>query len=274
MNPRSIDLDKLNTVTKYPSIETFHTIGDRGRLKEELRQPLPPDDRKLYATEKVDGANCRIVVFPSPDGGEPTFIIGSREEFLTARGDLIFNRVLGIVEAARPWAEGIVRSTTLRLSTVMVYFVEVYGGELPEARRYTGNKASGVRLFDVMAFEPGELAQLLHSNSIEQLAAHRDHGGPKFLDFTTVERLAESFQLPLVPHFELASRPPQDVRGTYEWLREILPGPTKVALDGTPGKPEGLVLRTVDRKFICKVRFEDYERTLRPNKLPVRVTYD
>ena len=32
---RAVDLDKLNSLTKYPSIPTYHKIGDKGILQEE-----------------------------------------------------------------------------------------------------------------------------------------------------------------------------------------------------------------------------------------------
>ncbi|MFI7515873.1 hypothetical protein ACIBVK_20520 [Micromonospora echinofusca] len=51
-------------------------------------------------TEKVDGTNARIVGLP---GG--AYLIGSREELLYARGDLIGNPALGIVDALRDVAE-------------------------------------------------------------------------------------------------------------------------------------------------------------------------
>jgi hypothetical protein len=39
---------------------------------------------------------------------------------------------------------------------------------------------------------------------------------------------------------------------------------TTAAAQGVePGKAEGVILRSPDRKFIVKVRHEDYERTLR-----------
>lgn len=53
-------------------------------------------------TEKVDGTNSRIIVLP--DG---SYLIGSREELLYARGDLIGNPALGIVDALRDVAENL-----------------------------------------------------------------------------------------------------------------------------------------------------------------------
>ena len=273
LHPRSIDLAKLNSATKYPSIDTYHDIGDRGRLTEKLRTPVPPDVQ-LFATEKVDGANCRIVAFFGDD--RPTYLIGSREDWFTARGDLIANPDQGIVEAALPWAETIMKAEFQKLVRihdggpyVIVFAGEAYGGSLlPEAKRYTATKASGFRLFDAMLFSVDELRETL-SYSVEQLAGWRGRGGQKFLNLEALDRLAATHDVPLVPRFQV-SAPPTNVKDTYDWLQKVLPGPTQVAIDGQPGRPEGVVLRNADRSFICKIRFEDYERTLRPPQLPKR----
>lgn len=89
---RSCDLSKLNSMTKYPSIPTYHTLGEKGALLEET----VPFEGEIVLTEKVDGTNSRIILLP--DG---TFILGSREELLFAKGDLIGNPALGIVEALK-----------------------------------------------------------------------------------------------------------------------------------------------------------------------------
>ncbi len=31
-----MDIQKINSITKYPSILTYHEIGERGRLKESV----------------------------------------------------------------------------------------------------------------------------------------------------------------------------------------------------------------------------------------------
>ena len=77
---RKTDLQKLNSMTKYPSILTYHKLGERGRLLDEVQIPLA--GLTIYATEKIDGTNSRIII--CPDG---TFIVGSREDLLWAQGD-------------------------------------------------------------------------------------------------------------------------------------------------------------------------------------------
>ncbi|AVT30593.1 hypothetical protein C6361_15145 [Plantactinospora sp. BC1] len=54
---------------------------------------------------------------------------------------------------------------------------------------------------------------------------------------------------------------PTELEKTHRFLAERLPA-TTVALDGTPGRAEGIVLRSEDGSAIAKARFQDYERTL------------
>jgi len=39
-NIRQIDLGKLNSIAKYPSILTYHTLGDKGMLQETVQIPF------------------------------------------------------------------------------------------------------------------------------------------------------------------------------------------------------------------------------------------
>jgi hypothetical protein len=132
-----MDLNKINSMTKYPSILTYHKLGERGRLLDEVNISF---DNPVILTEKIDGVNGRIIVFP--DG---LYIIGSREELLYAKGDLIGNLQLGIVDILKPIAEKLVP-----ISIVIIYYLEVYGGKTTKnGKQYTGNQAMGARLFDI-----------------------------------------------------------------------------------------------------------------------------
>lgn len=93
----SVDLKKLNSLTKYPSIPTYHALGERGKLSETIQVNFA--NQFIIGTEKIDGTNARIICFS--DG----YVIGSREELLYAKGDLIGNPAMGIVEALKPLAE-------------------------------------------------------------------------------------------------------------------------------------------------------------------------
>src|ERR1051326_571600 len=71
-------LARLNSATQYPSILTYHALGERGRLTEDRTtdfSTVNPDD--VEVTEKIDGTNARIIIPPRRMGGA---LIGSRTE--------------------------------------------------------------------------------------------------------------------------------------------------------------------------------------------------
>lgn len=77
---RQVDLGKLNSMTKYPSILTYHALGDKGVLQDAVQIPF---ERRIIGTEKVDGTNTRLVFCP-----DQSVIVGSREDLLWERRDL------------------------------------------------------------------------------------------------------------------------------------------------------------------------------------------
>ncbi|MNJ03530.1 hypothetical protein D3C73_1638880 [compost metagenome] len=59
-----MDLKKINSLTKYPSILTYHQLGERGRLNDELTELKGfSDSDDVYIYEKVNGENSRIILF-------------------------------------------------------------------------------------------------------------------------------------------------------------------------------------------------------------------
>lgn len=247
---RTANLALINSMTKYPSIPTYHVLDPRngGLLDEAVAF-----HGTVHASEKIDGTNARIVLLP--DG---SYLLGSREELLYARGDLIGNPALGIVDALRPVAD--------RLPTageIVVYFVEVYGGKVTAAsKQYTGAQAVGYRLFDIAVID--DHAALLGRDA-QRVAAWREGGGQTFVEEAALARSADAAGLALTPRlFSVdAADLPAGIAETKAFLDERLPA-TLAALDGAgQGRAEGIVLRTEDRSVIAKVRFQDYERTLK-----------
>jgi hypothetical protein len=237
-------MEKINSMTKYPSIATYHKIGERGRLLDEVQVDF--EGQEVILTEKIDGVNGRIIIFP--DG---LYIIGSREELLYAKGDLIGNPQLGIVDALKPIAE----SLSPRLWITVFYF-EVYGGRTTKnSKQYTGSGLVGARLFDVAMIEySDEILEL----PIEKIASWRDNGGQKFYP----ECMLQNLGFDLTPRIG-EDRVPVGLVETFNWLKSKIEK-TQVGLDeGALGRPEGLVVRSADRSKIAKIRFEDYERTMR-----------
>lgn len=250
---RATDLGALNSLTKYPSIPTYHTLDPKnGGLVENETVVFPGP---VLGTEKVDGTNARIISLP--DGN---FLLGSREELLYAKGDLIGNPAQGIVAALRDVAAGL---APVEDDVVRVHFLEVYGGKVTAAsKQYTGDKAVGFRLFD-MAVIPDYRAVLGKAPAV--ISAWRDEGGQSYLDEDALTEAAARDGFTLTPRlFRLdGAELPRELDKTRAFLAEHLPE-TRSALDGAAGgQPEGIVLRAPDRAVIAKARFADYDRTLR-----------
>lgn len=249
-----LTIDKINSATKYPSIPTFHALGDRGGLTEGPTAFHDVDEDVVW-TEKVDGTNSRIILLPGGD-----YVIGSREELLYAKGDRVENPALGIVDALKPLAD---RATALGTidGTIGTLYLEVYGGKVGgQAKQYTSLQQFGYRLFDYSAVS----TEILGSTR-EQIAMWRENNGQIWSDEDGLRALSEAFDIPLVPHLGSikAGALPTTVEDMHGWLTEVLPR-THVALDESAGgTPEGVVLRTKDRRVIAKARFQDYERTLK-----------
>lgn len=245
---RELDLRKLNTATKYPSIPTYHSLGERGSLLEET---ISFDGEALIATEKVDGTNSRIILMP-----DKCYLIGSREELLHAKGDLIHNPALGIVDTLKPVADRVSSSYHSPAGIMTTIYLETYGGKTTAAaKQYTSNREFGYRVFDVNRVPLSRLDE-----ELEAISAWRESGGQDFLTEAELTEIAASVQLELTPRVAVVDSIPSTIEETHNWLKAMIDR-TLVALDEEAGgRPEGLVVRTADRTRIAKIRFEDYER--------------
>lgn len=247
-----MDLNKLNSLTKYPSIPTYHQL-DKGKA---YGDPIyfPDGMGNVIGTEKIDGVNSRFISLPY--GG---YIIGSREELLYHSGDIIHNPALGIVEALSPVAGKVDEIVTNKpRDSVMVFYFEVYGGNVTAAsKNYTSKKEVSFRLFDVTLIE-GFKEQM--EKPIEQISLWREAGGQPFYNYSQLVELADSAGLQLVPTlFQIpANKLPHKIDEVKPFLSEHL-ARTWVALDENASKiPEGIIVRTPDRSVIAKMKFRDY----------------
>lgn len=247
---------KLNTATKYPSILTYHVIGDKGRLKDELSYNVPFENEEVYFTEKVDGTNSRIIICGDD------YIIGSREELLYAKGDRVTNPTLGIVNTLKPIAERLVRELELKVTEFVVIYGETYGGNIGKNKKnYTKSGEFGYRMFDLWKMSGIELLGMFNLISQSEISLWRENGGQPFVSVEELNAYNDKLNLPKVPQLLTMQRNdlPSDIEGIYELLKNY--ERTKVGLD-EHGKSEGLIVRSKDRGFITKIRFEDYEKTL------------
>ena len=245
------DLPLLNTVTKYPSIPTYQALGETGRLTESLQTTFE-DDEIIFVTEKIDGTNARIILI------NDSFIIGSREELLYARGDLIGNPALGIVSALSDIALLLLRNhlATMKYKHIAVYYFEVFGGKVSaNSKQYTGEQKVSFRCFDVADID----LYPLETMPIQKLAGWREsqESYQRYRGVVTPDT-------EIVPYiYTIQGKDmPKTIMDTYDWLKGILPT-TNVLLDEKGGgRPEGVVIRNKDRSKIVKIRFQDYQRTL------------
>lgn len=278
-------LGRLNSMTKYPSIETFHKLDGRGGLLEEVLHPEILG-RNVDITEKVDGTCARIILLPDilakrldSMGRKQSFILGSREDLLMARWDVIGNPSIGIAEGLYGIAERIVASGYIALDrAIYVVFGEWYGNRQTNSwKKYSADGVGGFRVFDIMVMPVHEVEDIL-VRSREDISRWREHGafnGQPFLPVGETRQLSMSLDLPCVPKIaELKGEEwlhATSIEGMYALASSLAPK-TQAALglssteNWTGGKPEGIVIRTPDRKSIVKVRFEEYEKTL--GKIP------
>ncbi len=273
---------QLNTLTKYPSILTLHTLGERGRLTEAFTTPAV-FEKQLTATEKIDGTSTRILVFA--DG---SYVIGSRENLLTASGDLFYDPAVGIVEGLRKLviphyqnARGHLPSLaygrgTSKPAALTVIFGEFYGGKVAaNSKQYGSVDQIGFRVFDVAIFTDVDTLTAQLQENARDLSTWREREsatgivyGQNFLPADELSTFLSETGLPGVPSLGICTVNPVTTthESTLAWLREHLPA-TKAGLEEkTSGRAEGVILRSDDRSVIVKVRFEDYERTLKPTR--------
>jgi hypothetical protein len=254
------DLRALNSLTKYPSIPTYHALDPKngGLLEECISFAGPGGSDGVIATEKVDGTNARIILLP--DG---TYLLGSREELLYAQGDLIGNPALGIVEQLKPVAARLAVGDDV--DRIVVAYLELYGGKIGgAAKQYTTDPAlHGWRLFDVAVLD-GWSEQLAWAP--QQISTWRDGGGQYFVGEQELRDFANDGLIGVTPRLLAefyADALPTTVEGMHSMLLDVLPK-TLVGLDEQAmGRPEGIVFRSPDRRVIAKARFQDYERTLK-----------
>lgn len=242
--------DKINTFTKYPSILTFHKLGDKGKLTNEFTTELT--NEFLYATEKVDGTNARIVCY----GDE--FLIGARESILHHSDDLYFDKAQDIVEGLRTL--GIIPPKTEKLTVI---YGEFYGGKTHANAKNYGTDKNGYRVFDVAVYDDLSILEKDLNAISKWRESETSNGivyGQKFMIRNEFMNFLPNFEFVPEVEFDLGDKSHKTI---LENLRKYA-SETKVALsEKALKKVEGVVLRNADRTKIVKLRFEDYEKTLK-----------
>jgi hypothetical protein len=148
---------------------------------------------------------------------------------------------------------------------IAVYYLEVYGKNIGGgARNYTKQGKVAFRLIDVVFINNFE--ELL-AWPADHIARWRDNGGQQYVEATRLAELAKEAGFEPVPAlFDLdAAQLPTSLESTHRFLLSFERSLCTLD-DGAEGVPEGVVVRSPDRKSIAKIRREDYERTLKRRK--------
>lgn len=253
-------LDKFNSLTKYPSIPTLHKLS-KGKITNEINFSNDSEISSFIATEKIDGTNARIIF----DFRYEDYFIGTRNDIIYAKGDRIINDSLGIVKTLIPIADKILlmylnsELPLLHNDFVVMYF-EVFGGKVTKnSKNYTSNQAYDFRLLDVAHLPKHNL-----SLSLEEIVSLRENNKLGYWQsFNYLQELADKVKVktvPLIQTIDIAKTiSPNEV--CDDILLKLLPK-TMVKLDDKAlGRPEGIVLRKVSEEHsLYKIRYQDYLR--------------
>lgn len=242
--------EKINTLTKYSSILTLHQFGEKGRLKKELTTPIQGE--KMYATEKIDGTNVRIICYGSE------YLIGAREFILHHSHDLYFDNSQGIVDGLKK-----LNIKVPQTEKFTVIYGEFYGGKTSANSKWYGQDKNGFRVFDIAVYNDLSMLELSQQEISKWREKETENGiiyGQNFLTRSEMQSQFSDFAFVPLVEFELGDMSHQVI---LDNLKKFIPN-TNVALsENALKKSEGVVLRNERRSKIVKVRFEDYEKTLR-----------
>ena len=262
---RSFDVQqRLNSLTKYPSIPTFHEVDAKTGMLDGSK-PVDFGGQLVSVTEKIDGTNARIIVFPNK-----RFVIGSRENLLACNRDWILNPEFGIVKELWDTASDLASQASLEDLFVRVYFFEVYGGRVgQEWKSYNkSGETFGHRMFDVIELSD-ELTTELMSQPREHIASWRQHGGQPFVGWDRMLEIAQEANLQRVPTIEHRIDPRgiafDGLQHTLTTLEGWFPGGSEAVLEsGAQNRPEGVVFKSLNNpRVTAKLRFQDYRGTIR-----------
>ena len=242
---------KINSLTKYPSILTLHKLGQKGRLTSELTTDIQGET--MFATEKIDGTNVRIICLGNQ------YLVGSREFILHHNEDLYFDPAQGIVDGLKDLKINI----PIDYQQLTVIYGELFGGKVSANSKQYGTDKLGFRVFDMAVFSDLSILE----QSLEDISRWREREtengiiyGQAFLTKDVLETYAHLFDIvPTVP-FDLGDMSHQSI---LDNLRQFIPQTNVPLSELAQKKPEGVVLRNNDRSKIVKIRYDDYERTLR-----------
>jgi len=248
-------LHKINLLTRYPSIPTYHALDNRGKLLEEVLVDFDDGEYPLFAREKVDGTNSRIIFF----GGSQDYLIGNRKTLLYAKGDIIETDSDRILATIKKYAESM---GTIRVGQGFLYVVygEVYGKSIGKRAKNYSTTTNYFEPFDICIIKLSDVvdieedAELSNKRYLYQNYKEYYDGG-----IEDVKGSLEAFPWTAPAIYDPL---PTGLQDTLDFLRVQMPVSGVERDEGSGGRPEGIVIRNFDRSVIAKIRYEDYEKAL------------
>lgn len=250
-------IEKLNTMTKYPSILTYHELN-KGGVRDALTKPeeMPGDDGLIIISEKVDGTNYRIVTTCDD------WYVGSRDRFTFAYGDrlctdelakTVFDTAVNLSGEIGTWGN------------LTVVYGEVYGYKIQKPRYNKGDdRTREFAIFDIWQM-PLDQAREILEKPIDEIVAWREGNQQPWIRFKWLVNGIDTLGCDGVPPLTtcLFKELPKGAKETQEWLKKFKQ--SKACFDGDEthgvyGQSEGVVIRTSTRNWIRKLRFEDYQK--------------
>lgn len=263
-------IDKVNSLTEYPSILTYHKLGDKGGLLNELYEDNRFGKNELLeVTEKVDGTNMRLILT------NEDYLVATRSNIVYAQDDRIINEKA--VKPVLDECDYLIKTMQKdRMNdSVLVVFGEVYGNsicngskvycseDIPSSRKF--------RVFDVREFPCIDFENILEKD-LQDISRFKSNSNQYWYDYDMLDAFCYEYQLERTPVLCRINEMilPTDIDETYKWMQEYKDSNSIIGVkqDGKVynqnfGKAEGVVIRNKDRSVISKLRFEDYERTFK-----------
>lgn len=253
--------DKVNSLTKYPSIATYHKLQPDGyTLFNEINVHF--GSMGAYASEKLNGTNTRLIFY------KDSYVIGSREQLLYINSDLFYRNDETIVENVKSIADKIlvqrIDNGLNHKDNIVIVYGELFGGKIGNYAKNYG-KSVEFRVFDVVEIDNVKKKLKQPIENISHKREHEKDGqiiyGHDFLNMKKLQDFCNYFDLHSVPTISFYR--PDDIAKCLESMKKVLPK-TNCALDATAQlKPEGIVVRNFEGDIRAKLRFENYYKTLR-----------
>ena len=292
--------EKIEALTRYPQILSFHKIENNlatNQLNElpDNYQPLPthPEKLDIVIQEKIQGTNCRIIIF------DTDFFIGTNDEIIYAKNDRIASSP--IVGPIINTLQQFIQMNQGSLERMVVLYGQAFGKGLPNANRYTKNNQRAFRVFDGFSIPANDAVALCNNRSVEDIAIWVDNLQQSFFSIRTLKRFCDTFNINQVPILFSGTldQVPTDKTELLRWTIQFAdsklvldkkqekpkqqnqPKNGKISIDSffddsqdngiikeeiqpksledmLYGKSAGIIIRTLNRSYIRSISFENY----------------